>query len=275
MMGHASVRRFSRWPWVGSLGLAALAGCAPADPLEVACGGAQPALEDCGSLGVYSADCGGEGSSVFACTPELGTCRWFAGGCVAEGYVASDCPSSDPCCHATADGPWPFADGMTEALGAPHEMAEEIAVIGGTPIDDSGPFNLTVTVDPTFSYPERPVVTCEGEMVRSTFGQLCQGYLLVIVAQRTHESVALELSPSLYGATIALELWPSDAGAVGRAFVAYQNDFRTTPVARCNEGIAGLGLAPNGTLTVTGLEEMTLHGEVVIPFDDGSITVAF
>lgn len=272
MTGHRGVRSFH---WAGSV-LVALAGCA-ADPAAEACGGSQPALEDCGAIGVYSADCGGDGTPTFACDPTLGTCRWFSGACVAQGYVASDCPASDPCCHPSGEGTWAFADGMTEDPATTlRELWIDIAVIADTPIDPSGSLNLDVAVDPTFTPPAYPTVTCEGEAASRTFAQLCQGYLLPMQVYRGQDTVALELTPNLYGATILFELI-DDAGdgPTGRVYVGYQNDFRFMPVAQCGAAFPDLGFAPSGSLVVNGLGLSAMHGRITIPFDDGSITVAF
>lgn len=90
-------------------------GCVTAEEqrLEDACGGDRPALDGC-ELGLNWADCGGtETEPRFGCGD--GGCRWFAGGCVASGFRASECPPGDLCCVEHDDGQLtPFAGGSDD-----------------------------------------------------------------------------------------------------------------------------------------------------------------
>lgn len=259
---------------VALLGSSALAmGCA-ASHWDEACGGPQPALAECG-LGVYSADCGGDGEPVFACEPESATCRWFRGACVAEGFVVSDCPASDRCCHATPEGTWPFADGMVGDRYASNAIVEDIAVIGSTPITDESPLNLTVTVDPTLVSPSSITVTCVGETAPRIFSGLCDAYVAYVGPSRVHDTFAFELSRGIGGTGLLFEiLIRPDGIPTGRLLLTSRNDDRThAPVPNCAYP-PGLGVAPSGTLVMSALSGPP-HGRLEVPLADGSVTVTF
>jgi len=88
--------------------LLAMSGCAPDGPAS---------LSAC-DFGLYWADCGGNSAPAIGCDQTVGDCRWFAGGTAVQGYVVSDCPASEPCCHDN----WPFSE------FAPSGTAREKAV---------------------------------------------------------------------------------------------------------------------------------------------------
>lgn len=112
-------------------------GCSASDPVTEACGGARPPLASC-VVGSNWADCGGgEIAPRFGCTSSQ--CFWFAGGCVAEGHVASPCPADDLCC--VASGPFDAAPSQGVSLyltgwgTAPwdRERARDVAAELGSP----------------------------------------------------------------------------------------------------------------------------------------------
>src|SRR5262245_49981161 len=118
----------------------------------VACGGGErPGLEEC-FVGEFFADCGGtESEPVLACDHDGYDCRWFAGGRIAEGYVASDCPSDGVCCHDS----WPFADWWPIALSV------RLYGLGVYPWSRARDLSVAVVVDPEIVAGE-PVFTCAG-----------------------------------------------------------------------------------------------------------------
>src|SRR4051812_34211252 len=87
------------------LTLLALAGCAPDSSCR---GGRTPILGEC-TQGLTWVECPGDGPPRFACG-QAGGCVWFTTSCVPEGYRATDCPATDPCCHRDAAGSWPYPD---------------------------------------------------------------------------------------------------------------------------------------------------------------------
>jgi hypothetical protein len=268
---------------LGALALAFAVGCAPEaarDPIDEACGGPRPALEDCAALGVYSADCGGEGEPVLACDEENGACRWFAGACVAARHRASDCPASDPCCHATADGDWPFADGWmptSTSVFAPYVLREDVATIGRTPVTATTPANLAVTVDPSFVASATPSVECTGEIPPPlTF--LCPPSVAIpFEVHRARETFALELRTSRNGFALLFEVATQPGGSpLGRAFVKYEEDgFPGPPPSACLEP-GPRALPVSGTLTLDGLADTgVVHGLLVLDVGGGTVTASF
>lgn len=241
-----------------------------------ACPGGAPALEDC-ALGVYHADCGGDLAPVFACGETTGACRWFTGGCVAAGHVVSDCPIEDRCCHESEDGPWPFASGWTPPAGAylapATRLMTDLDVIGATPIDATGPANLSVTVDPSITPPARIEVTCEGEL--GAHARMCAtpAFLVAQVYARAHDTFALEVTPSIFGPTLLVEVL--DGGALGRVFPGYQTDAEPPTLPATCEGFDRAGELTGGTLRIDRLDPGA-HGELVVEAEEGgTITVRF
>jgi hypothetical protein len=114
-------------------------------------------LEACAFRGDFFAECGGgAGDAVFGCR-EVGPlglqdCRWFTGGCAADGYTVSPCPAEDVCCL----GGWPFA-----TAGAPSEVAFRFVGFGTEEWTRGREMDVQVAVDG--SLPARPLVFgCEG-----------------------------------------------------------------------------------------------------------------
>lgn len=249
-----------------------LDGCAP-DPLEVACGRARPSLDGCTSVGVYRADCGGAREPVFACDETTGACRWFAGACVAAGHQPSDCPPEDRCCHTNAAGRWPFADGWRPAMLGPN-VVEDIAIVGGTPIDATSPTPITVRVDPTLR--PTPSATCTGPFWAHG-ADLCSGFVgRSLRPGRDPGTFVLWVLPNLFGSTVQIELLTRpDGSLVGRAFIGYRTDgsFGGWPPA-CIEPI-GRGIASAGTLTMNRLDDREpVHLVLTLEVGDGSLAIA-
>lgn len=168
-----------------TLVLSVLAGCAPANP----CGGPAPAIEDC-VAGLTWADCGGvQETPAFACQAH-GDCRWFAGGCVAEGYTAAPCNELPPLQFEFAWGNQPW-DAVREAA---------VTVVVGT-IDASAP---------------RPVDLCVGTIVdrfgcdlppsdyRLSFGvdQRTAFETIVVAGSIAFTGYSVEILPGASGAPI-------------------------------------------------------------------------
>jgi hypothetical protein len=115
------------------------------------CPGEPPALATC-TQAHFSATCGdSEGAPRLACQGR--DCVWFTNGCVAEGFLASDCAADDICCH---EG-WPYA-GTDE----PVDLGHNFYAYGTEPWDPARFRVLGVDVDPTLTVPGT-AFTCEGD----------------------------------------------------------------------------------------------------------------
>ncbi len=100
---------------------------------------APTALGEC-FVGDFFAECGGAAAPRLACQDER--CLWFTGGCVANGFVPSDCPADDVCCHAG----WPYLAGSAGDPGGPA-LHPTLFALGTAPWDRDTALRLTVTID--------------------------------------------------------------------------------------------------------------------------------
>lgn len=150
---------------LGAVGLSA-GGCSPGARDD--CGGAAPTLDDCEFADLFWADCGGTGDPSFACWSA--GCRWFATGCVPRGYLRTDCPPSDACCHATATGPWLYSDGAESyeptSVGL---IREDVAAIGSAIVTRTSGLSLTVTVEPDVQVLTPSQVWCDVDLAAHDF----------------------------------------------------------------------------------------------------------
>src|SRR5688572_15163652 len=115
-----------RFPRSGLVVLVSLAGCMPPAPPEPA-----PPLETC-SYGLYVADCGGNAEPVFGCAVD-GQCRWFLGGIVADGYVASTCPPTELCCEPREVYGSPYTSFVVTDFDAYRRAVETIGLLSRSP----------------------------------------------------------------------------------------------------------------------------------------------
>jgi hypothetical protein len=112
------------------------------------CPGTEPELSSC-FVGDFFAECGGDGPPRLACAED--ECRWFAGGCVATGYEASDCDATDVCCHSA----WPFANPDH------NDLFPRLFGFGLHPWDRTTETRLSASVDPGLAIPMSSV-SCSG-----------------------------------------------------------------------------------------------------------------
>lgn len=85
------------------------------------CDAVAPELSACTDLTTTTADCGGIGPTVLGA--RYGEARWFTGGCVADGFAASPCGATDPCC---VDGsPYPADAGYPTPVGVANEFLDD------------------------------------------------------------------------------------------------------------------------------------------------------
>ncbi|MCA9579606.1 MAG: hypothetical protein R3B40_04400 [Polyangiales bacterium] len=136
---------------------AAVQGCASTHEVAPPAG---IALDDC-YVGAFFADCGGEGTPRFACPETSGSCRWFTGGTVAEGYVAWSCADGQICCDDGAGPafPEPFM------LSAPTFFHEN----GAAPWTRERALVLAVDVDPGLTGDLSVRCTRDGQEVHDDF----------------------------------------------------------------------------------------------------------
>ena len=113
-------------------------------------------LSEC-DHGLYWAECGGNGPSALGCDRSSGDCRWFSGGETAAGYVVSDCPLTDICCHEF----WPFTDFDPSGPTLDHALDQMGVVLGVGVIGRRGERDLPVEFDLT-EETQRGVVRCSG-----------------------------------------------------------------------------------------------------------------
>lgn len=119
-----------------------------------ACGGPRPSIESC-TLGAAWAECNGAGGEPrFACSG--GGCFWFAGGCLASGYVESPRPPDDLCCVPTTG---PIAGRGWTGVGSTMGVATLTVGWGTQPWDRARDATLDVHVGAT-SDGARPHVEC-------------------------------------------------------------------------------------------------------------------
>lgn len=104
------------------------------------CGGPPPPLDEC-VRGHAWAECG----AMLGDGPRLGchaaACLWFAGGCIAEGFLPSLCTASDVCCIDD----YPCADRGGSSFQGPAQLLEGW---GDEPWDRARERTVDVTVAP-------------------------------------------------------------------------------------------------------------------------------
>jgi hypothetical protein len=231
-----------------------------ADP----CGGARPALAECESGLVWS-DCGGSGADPrFACHGS--DCRWFANGCVAEGFEASSCPASDLCCHAGS----PYEGAPT---GSERDLGVSSTTLGWgvEPWDAARERNLSVVVGPTSSA-TRPALTCaeassllEGSACQVAPSEIHAGFL-----QQEGVTIAyVGRGPGYGGHTIMVEITHDQAGTP-RARVC-SVPFQDASRGICEAGEQPRGCATSGSVTIEALVfDATTQLDLSATFADGS-----
>lgn len=254
--------------WVVVIACWLAVGCAPSPTLGAACDGSPRAIEDC-SGGPAWADCGGTGSEPrFACRDF--DCRWFANDCVASGFRASACPSSDLCCVVGSGSRSPFAgDPSTDVLyGVPGFTLGW----GTEPWDRTRDAVLELVIAPTSSA-ARPAIDCsEGsELLSSSVCQHAADPLQSFVRRTGDVAIASLSVPGLggfAGHAIVAELF-FDAPLRARVCaVPYADGLPygcdTMPAAR---GCAVEGAVTVDTLSLDDGGRIDLHAV----FEDGSV----
>jgi hypothetical protein len=110
--------------------------------LVSACGSDSAVPIDGCEYGLYWAECGGNGEPVLGCDRETGSCRWFAGGIVAQNHAVSNCPVSDVCCHDN----WPFED-FRPSGPLLDSARDSMSMVRGGVLDRQGVSDVTTVAD--------------------------------------------------------------------------------------------------------------------------------
>jgi len=213
------------------------------------CPGARPSIADCYS-GLFFAECGGDDTQRFACRTDDSTCKWFQG-CVAAGYVASNCPSQDLCCIYQ----WPFKDEFDEGV-----LFSALHGYGTAAWDRSRAMRITVAFDPAISAGDL-VVTCSGSI--PTEESPCAGpepYSVRLLDTLIVGIGHVDLQPGwVLWAEVDLEATPV---AMGRVCKAPATDLQVrmcrsgTDVECAESGSVRLNRAPSSPADLPGLVVM-------------------
>jgi hypothetical protein len=169
-----------------------------------------PALDEC-LHGRYWANCGGNGPPRVGCDLATGECRWFEGGVVARGHVASDCPAEDLCCASSpyGTGIWPFADWLPEA--AALAGSTDVDLLMGGLVTSAEPVGMPTALD--FGDIPPAGVICEGSSPACAMR----------IVERTRSGSALVLhfrqdDLGILRRSYVLEVWPAPSGLEARWF---------------------------------------------------------
>ena len=177
------------------------------------CAAEGPPITEC-RYGRYHAECGGSGDRVAGCDLETGECRWFLGGVVAAGYVASSCPADGVCCvPVPGGGGWPFS-GWAPSGPILDRAKRDLGVLTTFALTSDSPEGVLVTFDEALADYVAPGPLAF-EMECGEPG-LC-GYQRSELAV-TGESLVLSLYRTNEPAGLVLEVRP-DSGGVLRARV--------------------------------------------------------
>ena len=169
------------------------------------------ALDEC-FVGDFFAECGGGGAPRLGCTDS--DCLWFTGGCVATGFLPSDCPADHVCC---ADR-WPYPVGEFESpIGhqGDHQLYLQLLGFGLSPWDRGTELTLTGRVDPSVaSQPDH--MTCTGLAPDPTGPCGAEPSSLALPTLRDTLTIisVLEDSQVLGGWYLWLEVIPTDGGTL-------------------------------------------------------------
>lgn len=263
--------------------LCVLAGCngsdTSVDPVAEACGGARPEGLDSCEHGMFHADCGGEPPRLLACSGLTGRCSWFAGQCLPANYLASDCPTTMPCCYTTPEGSWPFASGFPDDRPmAARQLVEDVAAIGHAPVTSDSPSDLAVSIDASI-VAAGPSIACAGDGV-GVFQLCADSFLQLPLVYVRGSSLVVPLRSREEAADVVyLEIVESGPSPIGRVFVRHETDsFPGASVIGCEDALTP-GLTASGQLVVNHVDPTnpgTLHGHamLVVP-EGGTIAIEF
>ena len=236
--------------WRVVVGMLLAAGCGDA-AARITCPGERPPIESC-FQGVFFAECGGDGEPLLGCTED--DCRWFADGCVAAGYEASNCPADDICCHDD----WPFED---DGFYPSSPLNGSLFWYGSAPRDRTTEVVVPVTVDAALK--GETSVSCDGPPPRD--GTPCEWPRMGAGMYLTQDTLAGVLwNEGWFGGwQPSIEIIPQPDGPLAARVCAEPfTDFLPQscglPIVCASSGTARLNRWPSGPEDLAG---------VVIEFD--------
>jgi hypothetical protein len=232
-------------------------------------GSVRPSLSECVAGSTY-AECEGSGEPRFACSAHR--CLWFSNGCIAEGFVPSECPPSDPCCVAAPGGhwisqAWPFS--TDQSSGA----IESVVALGRRIYGAEAP-GVVLQVDPEHA-PAEPGITCDDGVTL----EVCRGLTQAPVMSAGAHVLGMRLfAGSEHFEALQIELVPQDEGTLlGRAFVVFVPDLPPSSVT-CEaaygrpidvdliEGVVSRSDLPVGAV---------MHGTLTLAAPGGQVEIRF
>lgn len=266
--------------------LLGLAGCAatasPSDAamvdaaIDPACGGARPTLDAC-TRGVFDADCGGTGSPVLACSDTSARCMWFAHGCVAQGFVASDCAAGNICCHGSGADAWAFASDWAPSGTAVYaaQTVEDVRLLGGAVVTRTTPAPITVTIDPSVTAPTAASITCDPALTWNVCSDSTNVFASALVPNGGTVIRAQSISVVPFQLTLEL-VQPTPGTYAARAFLVQLQDAEGTLPPRCIHGQTPVPTpAILGAITLDSATSAHPHGHAELTIDGHAATLMF
>ncbi len=243
-------------------------------PPEPCAGGVRPALAEC-TYGLTFAECGGDQPARFACDEFDGRCRWFVGGCVAEGFRESDCENDELCCMPTESGTWPFTESWAPSdMLAVWRTIEDTGAYGGAPILRDAPTSISVSIDTSLGAPAVPGVECAGEIPY----EICRESPLA--ATHVGDALVVYIQPmGVISLGLTLEIVRDSGGTlIARTFPRYVTDgaFGAPACERAHTPdpvpiVEGTLALSTSDITAPG----TVHGEAHLTIDSVAAVVRF
>jgi hypothetical protein len=235
------------------------------------CEGVAPPLSDC-IVGDFFANCGGKIGPVLGCE-QGGSCRWFENGCVADGFVASTCPSEDVCCIDN----WPYPD-VSIGMG----LWERLYGLGQLPWDADRAVTVSVGIDDTLTAPTEPSVLCTNYVPANSAEtspcfQRKDQLLDFWQEQRMQDTLVLGIGRTGFD---GWWLWAEPLELPGDSPIARvcQYRFTDTPDSQC-PGPREIVCAVSGSIAISrrpgsyeDVSDLVVEGSVTFP---GAVEVAF
>lgn len=230
--------------------------------LLAGCSGQSLPLEDC-ETGLFHADCGGaDADPVIGCDVASGACRWFAGGVVAAGHVASACPTDDPCCVPSGRGRWPFS-GWYPGGEILERAQNDLGTLVYTVVSAESPTGVPVR----FDYLGEPMFySCTGSLIACRDGG-------TIEISRSGSSLVVVIRLPSRRTAFMVEVFATSGGAFeARLFTGAGRPFDVPASPVCG-GAAYLPLHAEGSLRLReGSMESpaSAHGLLEVRINDGT-----
>ena len=235
------------------------------DPYADCADGVRPEIADC-FVGRDFAECGGTGDYRLGCQPDTGKCRWFVGGCVANGYVASACDWEDVCC---VDG-WPFAAGVISPERGPS-VDDFLSQSERIPWNRTRGAAIAVTLDPTYAFTEA-AYACDPPAGAHHYCADDPFYerRISVGSGGSTRIITFEQVMEYTGVRLEIEVLPNadDTGLIARGVHFTFGDITPDPTEQCAGGSRPIDPARLTTTPAEAEGALTLNGD---PFVHGDI----